>query len=226
MEFEQWLLEEKGLSKATASKYTLVIKNRISDWLPSYQLSNNSIEFEALKQLIFSLDIYKERNKAGNNMYSSALNHYGHYLRRRDANNADIFDEHQNLTSEAERQVKVRLLQAKFRKNLFDAYSKCIISGIDTPNFLIASHIKPWARCNDRERVDPFNGLLLTPNYDRLFDQGFITFKHSGEIIISEKLNRAERAFFCLPTQIDFKFSQEHQYYLEFHQDEIFENFN
>ena len=72
MDFYDWLLE-KRLSQATASKYNLVIKNRISEWLPSYELPKNVIEFEALKELIVSLDIYQDRNKVGNNMYSSAF---------------------------------------------------------------------------------------------------------------------------------------------------------
>jgi putative restriction endonuclease len=59
MNFYQWLMDEKKLSKATASKYDLVIKNRISDWLPSYELPNNTIEFEALKRMIYTLDITK-----------------------------------------------------------------------------------------------------------------------------------------------------------------------
>ncbi|MGQ7096730.1 HNH endonuclease, partial [Escherichia coli] len=28
---------------------------------------------------------------------------------------------------------------------------------------LVASHIKPWKDCNDKERIDFYNGLLLCP---------------------------------------------------------------
>lgn len=52
MNFYHWLIQNKNLSKATALKYDLVIKNRINEWLPSYELPQNSIEFEALKQTI------------------------------------------------------------------------------------------------------------------------------------------------------------------------------
>lgn len=84
MDFYTWLVNEKGLSTTTASKYNLVIKNRISEWLPSYELPQNSIDFEAVKRIIESLNIYKERNSVGNNMYSSALRHYGNYLKEHD----------------------------------------------------------------------------------------------------------------------------------------------
>ena len=115
MDFYNWLLSGKGLSKATASKYHLVIKNRISEWLPSYELPKNSIEFEALKLMILSLDIYQERNRIGNNMYSSALNHYGHYLKENNIHDSEVFNKNQSFTTEAEKRVKVRLLQNKFR---------------------------------------------------------------------------------------------------------------
>ena len=223
MDFYQWLINEKGLSTATASKYNLVIQNRISEWLPSYERPKNSIEFEALKLTIFDLEIYKERNCIGNHMYSSALNHYGHYLKQYDVNDSAIFTVNKSFTSEAERKIKVRLVQNKFRKGLFDYHPHCAISGLSSAPFLIASHIKPWARCNDQERLDPFNGLLLTPNYDRLFDRGFIGFKHSGEIIISSQLNQMEREFFNLPNRISIHLRNEHQTYLKFHRDEIFQ---
>lgn len=114
MDFYKWLLEEKRLSNATASKYDLVIRNRISDWLPSYEVPKNSIEFEALKLMIYSLEIYQERNRTGNNMYSAALKHYENYLKIVDVSNSKFFEEASNFTSEAERLIKVRLLQNKF----------------------------------------------------------------------------------------------------------------
>ena len=99
MNFYHWLIQNKNLSKATALKYDLVIKNRINEWLPSYELPQNSIEFEALKQTIFTLDIYQDRNRVGNNMYSSALKHYGDFLKEIDVNDGSIFTEKQIFPS-------------------------------------------------------------------------------------------------------------------------------
>ena len=50
---------------------------------------------------------------------------------------------------------------------------------------LVASHIKPWSSSSNVERLDPFNGLILTPNLDRAFDRGFITFDEDGAILVS-----------------------------------------
>ena len=51
---------------------------------------------------------------------------------------------------------------------------------------LIASHIKPWAASELEEKTDPYNGYILSPIYDRLFDRGFITFTPERHIILSE----------------------------------------
>ena len=52
----------------------------------------------------------------------------------------------------------------------------------EMPSLLIASHIKPWHVCDDKERLDKFNGLMLSPNIDALFDNGLITFDINGTI--------------------------------------------
>ena len=57
------------------------------------------------------------------------------------------------------------------------------------PALLKASHIKPWKDCaTDAERLDVYNGLLLTPYLDAAFDRGFITFGDDGLLITSKSL--------------------------------------
>ena len=63
--------------------------------------------------------------------------------------------------------------------------SGCRISGITDGRFLTASHIKPWAKSTDFEKLDGNNGLLLSPHIDRLFDRGYISFEDNGRLIIS-----------------------------------------
>jgi len=41
---------------------------------------------------------------------------------------------------------------------------------------------------DDAERLDVFNGFLLAPHVDALFDKGFITVADSGEVLISPSL--------------------------------------
>jgi hypothetical protein len=96
-------------------------------------------------------------------------------------------------TTEAVRLVVQRVGQDIFRKSLLDYWGgKCAVSGLDVPELLRASHIKPWAECEtDGERLDVFNGLLLAPHLDALFDDGWITFTDAGELLVSEVLTSA-----------------------------------
>jgi len=58
---------------------------------------------------------------------------------------------------------------------------------------LRASHIKPWADCdNDTDRLNIYNGFLLSANYDALFDKGLLTFDDKGIIIYSHKLSKSQ----------------------------------
>jgi hypothetical protein len=79
-------------------------------------------------------------------------------------------------------QISTRIGQGKFRKALIAHWSGCAISRYPDCRFLIASHIKPWSKSSNSEHLDPFNGLLLLPNLDKVFDLGYITFEESGEI--------------------------------------------
>ena len=55
-------------------------------------------------------------------------------------------------------------------------------------NLLTASHIKPWVDCDNVERLDKYNGLMLTPTVDRLFDRGLITITDTGDVLSSFEL--------------------------------------
>lgn len=66
--------------------------------------------------------------------------------------------------------------------------------GVTEPRLLRASHIKPWAECaTDAERLDVYNGLLLSAHLDAAFDAHLISFADDGRIVISEALPREDR---------------------------------
>ncbi len=93
--------------------------------------------------------------------------------------------------TELERLVKQRIGQNIFRDSLIDYWNaSCSVTGIQIPETLRASHIKSWADCDsDSERLNVYNGLLLTANLDALFDKHMISFEDSGKIIIAPKIN-------------------------------------
>ncbi len=81
--------------------------------------------------------------------------------------------------------VKVRTKQCQFKRKLFNFWDGCSLNIEINNRYLIASHIIPWSECNDNDRVNPHNGLLLPPNYDYLFDKHLISFNDDGSILLS-----------------------------------------
>jgi len=54
------------------------------------------------------------------------------------------------------------------------------------PELLIASHIIPWAR-DDKNRMNPANGLCLNALHDKAFDKGLITITPDFVVRISDR---------------------------------------
>ena len=92
---------------------------------------------------------------------------------------------------EKERLIKVRVNQSIFRTIILAAYnSKCCITGIDNTDLLIASHIVPWSK-DEKNRLNPMNGLCLNALHDRAFDKGLITISADDyRIKVSSKLKK------------------------------------
>lgn len=137
--------------------------------------------------------------------------------------------EEEPITESKKIQIKLsRIGQGKYRQDLLDESSECIITRVNDERILIAGHIKPWTISENRERIDHYNGLLLTPTYDRLFGQGFISFTDDGEILISpyisplniKKLSLIHKKKYNIPEIAKRK------KYLEYHRTLIFKNLN
>lgn len=119
--------------------------------------------------------------------------------------------------------LDIRIGQYRFRKLVMSYWNnKCAVTG--TKHFLTAGHIKPWRDSNNAERLDVFNGISLSPVYDKAFDAGLISFGNDGKIIISKKLepeaallgiNSEDR----LCSQLNFL----HHKYLAWHREKILE---
>ncbi len=86
-----------------------------------------------------------------------------------------------------------RIGQERYRKAVIEYMAQCPFSKITDERLLIASHIKPYSVCIKEKRedqaLDYLNGLALSPTYDRLFDQGYITFSDIGELICGTQLS-------------------------------------
>lgn len=96
-------------------------------------------------------------------------------------------------STEAERLVVERIGQDIFRDSLLDYWQgRCPLTGITDPALLRASHIIPWSECaDDAQRLDVYNGLLLSALWDAAFDRALVTFDDDGRPQFSPDLSPA-----------------------------------
>ena len=122
--------------------------------------------------------------------------------------------------------VSSRRGQGRFRQNLASIEKCCRVTGVTDPRLLRASHIKPWRSCaNNHERLDGYNGLLLAPHIDHLFDRGYISFSDEGNLLVSPRINPDQFSLLGIsldPTPNVGSFTEEQKSYLEFHRTLVF----
>jgi len=88
---------------------------------------------------------------------------------------------------------------------------------------LRSSHIKPWTKSDVREKVDHFNGLLLVPNLDALFNEGLISFQTDGRILVSSDWRADDKRRMHVTPDLHLRtVYPESRPYLEFHRDVMF----
>jgi hypothetical protein len=131
-------------------------------------------------------------------------------------------------TTEALRLTKQRVGQDLFRKALMDYWGgACAVSGLHLPELLRASHAKPWADCaTDAERLDVFNGFLLSAQLDSLFDSGLITFDDVGTLVTSPRLDSFHLMLLGLSESSPIRLrwiSPQHHPYLTWHREHVFQ---
>jgi putative restriction endonuclease len=129
--------------------------------------------------------------------------------------------------------VKVRRGQQFFRQSVLSAYGvACCISGVNIPELLIASHIRPWKDFPD-VRLDPANGLCLSNLHDRAFDAGLITLDEKLQLVLSKRLRSflpqatLEHSFLRFENteiRLPEKLSEPSQEHLRYHRERIFQN--
>jgi hypothetical protein len=119
--------------------------------------------------------------------------------------------------------TKARRGQGIFRTNVRLIEHRCRLTGVDNIKHLRASHIKPWKASSDSEKIDGHNGLLLSPHVDHLFDRGFITFRNSGDLLISKELSSAVLDKWSLNSIENVgEFNSKQSEYLDFHREVVF----
>jgi len=119
----------------------------------------------------------------------------------------------------------------KYRKDVLNFMAQCPFTLITDERLLIASHIKPYSVCinenNEKEALDYLNGLALSPTYDKLFDQGYITFTDSGELICGTQLSSYTWEKLKINPNAKNKmriFPENRENYLDYHRKMVFQD--
>ena len=116
------------------------------------------------------------------------------------------------------------IAQRLFRGNLLRLWQgSCAVTSVHEPRVLRSSHIRPWANSNSQEKVDHFNGLLLVPNLDSLFNEGLISFRNDGRILVSGDWHTDDQRRMHITTDLCLRSVHHESWpYLEFHRDSMF----
>lgn len=232
-QFEEWIKQDQPQITDT-QRYPRTIKT-ISNHLKKkgideydLYLIDDANKAKKLKEIYFAIDEYFSLNDRGNNMYSRAFDLYIQYLEVTNITDEIPTDiqsiiEQQNIeNTEKTSLIQSRIGQGKFRESLVSLWGGCSVTKCSQLSLLVASHIKPWSKSDNQERLDPYNGFLLLPNLDKAFDLGFISFESSGNILISSKL--PEYKLLGISKDMRIQIRENNLIYLEYHRSYVFKN--
>ncbi|MCI0595279.1 MAG: HNH endonuclease [candidate division Zixibacteria bacterium] len=126
--------------------------------------------------------------------------------------------------------IKVRVNQNFFRAAVLAAYdNKCAITALPISELLVASHIVPWSK-DEKNRLNPRNGICLNALHDKAFDKGLITINKKYLILVSTKVKQLIKLetiqnyflkFDNQPVSLPSRFYPD-QKFLEYHNDIVF----
>ena len=118
--------------------------------------------------------------------------------------------------------VTSRVGQGYYREQILEKWNyKCAITKCNTFKILIASHIVAWKDSTDEERLDPENGILLSPNYDALFDKHLISFSDEGFIIFSKNIKSEDLKKLGIDTNAKIEVNAAMKNYLKKHREKL-----
>ncbi len=198
---------------------------------PRVYMNSKSVYYQYVRELglpnISYLSVMKLLDPISNDIflyfkifidYSSDILSYKSSIEN-ESDNKNIADKEKDIIN------KSRIGQVKYRNKLLSECQFCPITLVNDERLLIASHIKPWKQSTDQEKVDPKNGFILTPTFDKLFDKGFITFNNDKKMIVSNWLspmNQKRLGIYTGKIIKDLPMDKKREFYLQYHRKYIF----
>lgn len=194
------LVDVASNSKGYLSRSEIESQNRLADTIGFQERKYNQLNY------IFNFCQYLSGVSFGNNRISI---------------DPTLITQEEKATTRdpyLQRVYKEGLIQESFLAGL---HRKCFVEKLAYP-VLIASHIKPYRDCNVNEQFDFENGLLLSKNFDSLFDLGYITFDRNGQVLCSKQLER-DVVRHVSTYNLDAVFiNSKREEYMEYHRNHVF----
>ena len=205
---------DKGTRKGSLLyriKFSKELRRKIEIHCPEYHLSNKSIT-DLNYQIWF--------NKKGNKCYELSISK-GSYGKLKKEVYGDNEKSEDQLRVRQEYNVRNPKFQKEFKDKLKIIWNnKCPVTQINDIKLLIGAHIKPFKKCNPSEAFDEFNGILLSPNIDLVFELGYVSFTDDGKILLSNEMNKVLLNKLGIDKRQRIKFKEQHTEYLDWHRRE------
>lgn len=230
-QFENWI--KRNQTQITDTKrypktITTISNHLKKQGIDEYNLFllDDANKAKQIREKYFSINEYYSLNSRGNNMYSRAFDLYIKFLEyeiNKNQISIDIQDiiEHKEIeNTEKSTLIQSRIGQGFFRDQVIKLWGGCAVTGCKQKSLLVASHIKPWSKSNNQERLDPYNGLPLLPNIDKAFGLGYISFDEAGKIIISEELK--EYKYLGISKNMNINLKKQNKPFMEYHRSYVF----
>ena len=187
-----WEMRLKEVESQSDSKIKFRVQEQSHLKPPRGYINSNDLSYKFLRELplpgISFLKILKIENRDGSVEYEFRLTvdrrhqEFVNQIRELELNSNGLD------STVVRNEVNLRRGQMKFRAAVLkECKSVCAFTLVRDPNLLLAGHIKPWAVSNDEERLDPQNGFAFSPTYDKLFNDGLISFSNKSELLVSSE---------------------------------------
>lgn len=233
LDFYRWMVKYGKIKPGTSRTYISKIRFLSEFYLLDSTITEDYIEEILSKESIRRLERVNYSGIGAINDFQAVLRKFKNYIssdyyKKLDGDHvfAEIDEiESSSMLSTTQKEVlkQARIGQGDFRQKLMEYWGGCSVTGYKGKDVLIASHIKPWRDSDNRERLDVFNGLLLLPNYDKLFDRGYLTFRPDGKVEYSKVLSQDDKLLLGLKDDAELKqIDERHKIYLKYHNDYCF----
>lgn len=186
-------------------------------------LYHNSETSKPVHILFKSLDFDSSTNNPNlKEIYSWSPERSGKHPDPKIFNNKSRYNRTKPNKTERKGLVTSRVGQGFYRDQIIKKWKwRCPVTNCDISEILIASHIVPWRQATDEERLDPDNGILLSPLVDALFDKHLISFEDEGRIVFSKKIDDKNLQIINLPGETKIEVNEEMMKYLRKHREEL-----